>query len=224
MNRGMTIPPRSDEPVVFIVDDDPSLRAALSSLLASCGFQTAAFASGTEFLASALPDGPCCLLLDVRLQGASGLDFQAELGRRRIDLPIVFMTGHGDIPMTVRAMKAGAVDFLAKPFREQDLLDAVAAALARDAERRASARAADELAARYAGLTPREREIMGLAASGLMNKQIADKVGTSEITVKIHRANAMRKMQAKTFADLVRMAEALGLDIAEARPGSYTRV
>ena len=200
------------EPVVFIVDDDASLRAALASLLGSCGFQTVACASGAEFLASALPDGPCCLLLDVRLQGASGLDFQAELGRRRIDLPIVFMTGHGDIPMTVRAMKAGAVDFLAKPFREQDLLDAVAAALARDGERRASARAADELAARYAGLTPREREIMGLAASGLMNKQIAGHVGTSEITVKIHRANAMRKMQAKTFADLVRMAEALGLE------------
>lgn len=211
-------------PVVFIVDDDASLRAALASLLGSCGFQAVACASGAEFLARTLPDGPCCLLLDVRLQGASGLDFQAELGRRRIDLPIVFMTGHGDIPMTVRAMKAGAVDFLAKPFREQDLLDAVAAALARDGERRASARAADELAARYAGLTPREREIMGLAASGLMNKQIAGQIGTSEITVKIHRANAMRKMQAKTFADLVRMAEALGLNVAQARPESYTRV
>lgn len=215
---------RTGEPVVFIVDDDAGLRASLSSLLRSCGFQTADYAAGAEFLAAALPDCPCCLLLDVRLQGASGLDFQAELARRGIDLPIVFMTGHGDIPMTVRAMKAGAVDFLAKPFREQDLLDAVAAALARDNERRASARAAHELAARYAGLTPREREIMGLAASGLMNKQIAGQVGTSEITVKIHRANAMRKMQAKTFADLVRMAEALGLDMAEARPGSYTRV
>ncbi|WP_229491526.1 response regulator transcription factor [Massilia sp. HP4] len=224
MSAAMPPAPHSAEPVVFIVDDDAALRASLSSLLRSCGFRVADYASGAGFLAAALPDCPCCLLLDVRLQGASGLDFQAELARRRIDLPIVFMTGHGDIPMTVRAMKAGAVDFLAKPFREQDLLDAVAAALARDGERRASASAAGELAARYAGLTPREREIMGLAASGLMNKQIAGQVGTSEITVKIHRANAMRKMQARTFADLVRMAEALGLDISEARPGSYTRV
>lgn len=224
MSAASASAPRPGEPLVFIVDDDAGLRASLSSLLRSCGFQTADYASGAEFLAASLPDNPRCLLLDVRLQGASGLDFQAELGRRRIDLPIVFMTGHGDIPMTVRAMKAGAVDFLAKPFREQDLLDAVAAALARDNERRASSRAAGELAARYAGLTPREREIMGLAASGLMNKQIAGQVGTSEITVKIHRANAMRKMQAKTFADLVRMAEALGLNVAEARPGSYTRV
>lgn len=224
MNASMQAAPGADEPVVFIVDDDDGLRASLSSLLRSCGFQTVDYASGVQFLTASLPDRPCCLLLDVRLQGASGLDFQAELARRGIDLPIVFMTGHGDIPMTVRAMKAGAVDFLAKPFREQDLLDAVAAALARDGERRASARAAGELAARYAGLTPREREIMGLAASGLMNKQIAAQVGTSEITVKIHRANAMRKMQAKTFADLVRMAEALGLELTEARPGSYTRV
>ncbi|WP_312517699.1 response regulator transcription factor [Massilia sp.] len=207
----MTPVQSGDAPLVFIVDDDAGLRASLSSLLRSCGFQVAGYASGAEFLAATLPERACCLLLDVRLQGASGLDFQAELARRRIALPVVFMTGHGDIPMTVRAMKAGAVDFLAKPFREQDLLDAVAAALARDHERRASARAADALAARYAGLTPREREIMGLAASGLMNKQIAGQVGTSEITVKIHRANAMRKMQAKTFADLVRMAEALGL-------------
>jgi len=199
-------------PVVFIIDDDAPLRDALSSLLRSVGMQAVAYGATPEFLRHPLPDAPCCLLLDVRLQGSSGLDFQDELQRRDIALPIVFMTGHGDIPMSVRAMKAGAIDFLPKPFREQDLLDAVAAALARDTERRASVEAASALSARFATLTPREREIMGLAASGLMNKQIAGTVGTSEITVKIHRANAMRKMQAKTFADLVRMAEALGLE------------
>lgn len=204
--------PAGKDPVVFIIDDDQPLREALSGLLRSVGMQALAYGSTAEFLLHPLPDAPCCLLLDVRLQGNSGLDFQGELQRRGIELPIVFMTGHGDIPMSVRAMKAGAVDFLPKPFREQDLLDAVAAALARDSERRASSQAASDLAARFATLTPREREIMGLAASGLMNKQIAGEVGTSEITVKIHRANAMRKMQAKTFADLVRMAEALGLE------------
>jgi len=202
--------------VVFIIDDDAPLREALSSLLRSVGMQAVAYGATPEFLRHPLPDTPCCLLLDVRLQGSSGLDFQGELARRDIALPIVFMTGHGDIPMSVRAMKAGAVDFLPKPFLEQDLLDAVAAALARDTERRAAVQAASALGARFATLTPREREIMGLAASGLMNKQIAGAVGTSEITVKIHRANAMRKMQAKTFADLVRMAEALGLDTRRA--------
>ena len=202
--------------VVFIIDDDAPLREALSSLLRSVGMQAVAYGATPEFLRQPLPDAPCCLLLDVRLQGSSGLDFQGELARRDIALPIVFMTGHGDIPMSVRAMKAGAVDFLPKPFLEQELLDAVAAALARDTERRAAVQAASALGARFATLTPREREIMGLAASGLMNKQIAGAVGTSEITVKIHRANAMRKMQAKTFADLVRMAEALGLDARRA--------
>lgn len=202
--------------VVFIIDDDAPLREALSSLLRSVGMQAVAYGATPEFLRHPLPDTPCCLLLDVRLQGSSGLDFQGELARRDIALPIVFMTGHGDIPMSVRAMKAGAVDFLPKPFLEQDLLDAVAAALARDTERRAAVQAASALGARFATLTPREREIMGLAASGLMNKQIAGAVGTSEITVKIHRANAMRKMQARTFADLVRMAEALGLDTRRA--------
>ena len=197
------------EALVFIVDDDAGLRTALASLLASVGMRTACFASVAEFLAHPAPDGPSCLLLDVRLPGGSGLDLQAELNRNNNALPVVFMTGHGDIPMSVRAMKAGAVDFLAKPFREQDLLDAVAQALEADRQRRASARAGAELAARYATLTPRERQVMALAARGLMNKQIAGEVGTSEITVKIHRGNAMRKMQAKTFADLVRMAEAL---------------
>lgn len=197
--------------LAYIVDDDASLREALSSLLRSVGLQVEAYESVPQFLLRQRPDCASCLLLDVRLQGSSGLDFQAELNRHQVPLPIIFMTGHGDIPMSVRAMKAGAVDFLAKPFREQDLLDAVATALERDRARRAGEQATAGLSARYQTLTPREREIMGLAARGLMNKQIAGQVGTSEITVKIHRGNAMKKMQAKTFADLVRMAEALGL-------------
>lgn len=205
--------------LVFVVDDDAPLREALSSLLRSIGLRVATFASVAQFLQAPRPDGPSCLLLDVRLQGTSGLDFQAELNRDKVPLPIVFMTGHGDIPMSVRAMKAGAVDFLAKPFRDQDLLDAVNLALERDRLRRANAGVQQELEARFATLTPREKEIMKLAASGLMNKQIAGVVGTSEITVKIHRGSAMRKMQARTFADLVRMAEALGMDAAQARAG-----
>ncbi|MYN28528.1 response regulator transcription factor [Duganella levis] len=197
--------------LVYIVDDEAQLRDAISSLLRSVGMQVAAFPSVAAFLAEPRRNLTSCLLLDVRLQGLSGLDFQAELNRDGVALPIIFMTGHGDIPMSVRAMKAGAVDFLAKPFRDQDLLDAIHTALAADQERRLRDQASDGLTARYATLTPREREIMALAARGLMNKQIAGEVGTSEITVKIHRGNAMRKMQAKTFADLVRMAEALGL-------------
>jgi FixJ family two-component response regulator len=197
--------------LVYIVDDEAPLRDAISSLLRSVGMRIAAYASVAEFLAAPRPELTSCLLLDVRLQGVSGLDFQAELNRDGVALPIIFMTGHGDIPMSVRAMKAGAIDFLAKPFRDQDLLDAIHAALQADRERRQRDHALQGLTARYAALTPREREIMGLAARGLMNKQIAGEVGTSEITVKIHRGNAMRKMEARTFADLVRMAEALGL-------------
>jgi FixJ family two-component response regulator len=197
--------------LVYIVDDEEPLRNAISSLLRSVGMQVASHASVAEFLAQERRELPSCLLLDVRLQGVNGLDFQAELNRDGVALPIIFMTGHGDIPMSVRAMKAGAVDFLAKPFRDQDLLDAIHAALGRDRERRQRDQALNGLATRYATLTPREREIMALAARGLMNKQIAGEVGTSEITVKIHRGNAMRKMEARTFADLVRMAEALGL-------------
>ena len=178
------------------------------------GLQVADYASVAQFLAQPRAEVVSCLLLDVRLQGLSGLDFQAELNRDGVHLPVIFMTGHGDIPMSVRAMKAGALDFLAKPFRDQDLLDAVNLALAADRERRAREQAAQGLHDCYASLTPREREIMALAASGLMNKQIAGDLGTSEITVKIHRGNAMRKMQARTFADLVRMAEALGIDTA----------
>ena len=202
------------EGLVHIVDDDALLRGAISSLLRSVGLAVADYASVAQFLAQPRPEVVSCLLLDVRLQGLSGLDFQAELNRDGVHLPVIFMTGHGDIPMSVRAMKAGALDFLAKPFRDQDLLDAVNLALATDRERRAREQAAQGLHDCYASLTPREREIMALAASGLMNKQIAGDLGTSEITVKIHRGNAMRKMQARTFADLVRMAEALGIDTA----------
>lgn len=197
--------------LIYIVDDEAPLRDAISSLLRSVGMQVASFGSVAEFLAQPRREITSCLLLDVRMPGVSGLDFQAELNRDGVALPIIFMTGHGDIPMSVRAMKAGAVDFLAKPFRDQDLLDAIHTALGADRERRQRDQARNGIVARYATLTPREREIMALAARGLMNKQIAGEVGTSEITVKIHRGNAMRKMEAKTFADLVRMAEALGL-------------
>ena len=197
--------------LIYIVDDEAPLRDAISSLLRSVGMQVSSFASVADFLAQPRREITSCLLLDVRMPGVSGLDFQAELNRDGVALPIIFMTGHGDIPMSVRAMKAGAVDFLAKPFRDQDLLDAIHTALAADSERRQRDQARNGVTERYATLTPREREIMALAARGLMNKQIAGEVGTSEITVKIHRGNAMRKMQAKTFADLVRMAETLGL-------------
>ncbi|WP_377704401.1 response regulator transcription factor [Pseudoduganella sp. UC29_71] len=202
---------------VYIVDDDAPLRAAISSLLRSVGLRVIDFGSVPQFLAHPREEAPSCLLLDVRLQGISGLEFQAELNRDGVALPIVFMSGHGDIPMSVRAMKAGALDFLAKPFRDQDLIDAVNAALEVDRARREAGQAQHALQACYRSLTPREREIMGLAASGLMNKQIAGQLGTSEVTVKIHRGNAMRKMQAGTFADLVRMAEALGIDTARPR-------
>lgn len=196
-------------PMVYIVDDDEALRGALSSLLRSVGMQVQAYPSAAAFLQRAALDAPSCLLLDVRLQGISGLDFQAELLKSGSTMPVILMTGHGDIPMSVRAMKAGAIDFLTKPFREQDLLDAVGVALDKDRKSRASRQANSGLAARYASLTPRESEVMKLAASGLLNKQIAGQLGTSEITVKIHRGNAMKKMQAKSFADLVRMVQAL---------------
>jgi FixJ family two-component response regulator len=196
---------------VFVIDDDASLREALSSLFRSVGLQAKAFASAAEFLAHKLPDGPCCLVLDVRLPGLSGLDFQAELAKAHIDIPIVFMTGHGDIPMTVRAMKAGALEFLPKPFRDQDMLDAVQIGLDRDRDRRKSAGDTARLKASFDSLTTREQEIMGFVTSGLMNKQIAGELGVSEITVKVHRGNVMRKMAAKSLADLVRMADALGV-------------
>ncbi|WP_122666850.1 response regulator transcription factor [Pseudomonas viridiflava] len=201
----------SHDPIVFIVDDDAALRDALSSLLRSIGLRVETFPSVADFTQFQRPDVPSCLVLDVRLQGTSGLDFQNELVRANVNLPIVFMTGHGDIAMTVRAMKAGAVDFLAKPFREQDLLDAVTSALEKDKSGRQANKHAHEVRTRFETLTPREKEIMALAASGLMNKQIAGEIGLSEITVKIHRGHAMKKMNAKSFAELVRMAEALEL-------------
>jgi len=198
-------------PLVVIVDDEAAVRDALDSLFRSIGLRTLLFASPAELLQASVPDTPGCLILDVRLPGISGLDLQEQLARHGIALPIVFMTGHGDIPMSVRAMKAGAVDFLPKPFRDQDMLDAVAGAIERDAQRRADNAALDEVRTRYATLTPREREVMAHVASGLMNKQVAGLLELSEITVKIHRGNVMRKMGVRTLADLVRQAEALAL-------------
>jgi FixJ family two-component response regulator len=196
---------------VFVVDDDASIRDALKSLFGSVGLQAQAFASAPEFLQAKLPDTPSCLVLDVRLPGLSGLDFQAELAKANIQLPIIFITGHGDIPMTVRAMKAGAVEFLTKPFRDQELLDAVQLGLDRDRARRNSDKAVSSVRARYDSLTPREQEVIGLVTSGLMNKQIAAEIGVTEVTVKVHRGHVMRKMGAKSLAELVRMADALGI-------------
>jgi FixJ family two-component response regulator len=196
---------------VFIVDDDSSVREALGSLFRSVGLRVELFGSALEFLQGNRSDTPGCLVLDVRLPGLSGLDFQTQLAASGIHLPIIFMTGHGDIPMSVRAMKAGAVDFLAKPFREQDMLDAVAAAIECDTRRRRDAEAISILRSLFSSLTPREREVLAHVTSGLMNKQIAAILGLSEITVKIHRGNLMRKMGAKSLADLVRKAEALGI-------------
>jgi len=205
------------QPIVFVIDDDASLRNALTNLFRSVGLRAEVFASAPELLQSKLPDVPSCLVLDVRLPGLSGLDFQAELSKANIHIPIIFMTGHGDIPMTVRAMKAGAVDFLTKPFRDQDMLDAVAAAIERDRERRKEEKVLSELRSRFASLTPREQEVLALVASGLMNKQIAAEIGLAEITVKIHRGNIMKKMSARSLADLVRMAELLG--VRRPKPG-----
>ena len=204
-------PDVEQRPVVFVIDDDMSLRESLSQLFRSVGLGVKAFASTTEFLQHQLSDGPSCLVLDVRLQGHSGLDFQSELNRAKIRIPIVFMTGHGDIPMTVRAMKAGAVEFLQKPFRDQEILDAVQHGLDQDRDWREVASDISKLKASFDSLTPREQEIMGYVTSGLMNKQIAGEMHVSEITVKVHRGNVMRKMGAKSLAELVRMVDALGV-------------
>jgi FixJ family two-component response regulator len=198
-------------PLVVVVDDDAAVRDALDSLLRSVGLQTRMLGAPSELLQAVLPDVPGCIVLDVRLPGISGLDLQGQLAAQGIHLPIVFMTGHGDIPMTVRAMKAGAVDFLAKPFRDQDMLDAVSAAIERDTRRRQDMAARGSLETRYATLTPREREVMAHVVAGLMNKQVAGVLHLSEITVKIHRGNVMRKMGVRSLADLVRHAEALGV-------------
>jgi len=200
-----------DGPTVLVVDDDSDLREALGSLLRSIGLNVELFRTTAELLAANRVENHGCLVLDVRLPGVSGLDFQAQLARAGINMPIIFMTGHGDVPMTVRAMKAGAVDFLTKPFRDQDMLDAVTAALERDRARRETEKEISGVRQLYAALTPREKEVMGFVTKGLMNKQIAGELGLSEITVKIHRGNVMRKMAARSLADLVRMAESLGL-------------
>ncbi|AGW95001.1 response regulator transcription factor [Cupriavidus sp. DF5525] len=201
----------SDDAMVLVVDDDAALRRALGSLFRSVGLNVTLFASAAELLAFPVPDTPCCLVLDVRLRGPSGLDLQSRLGQMGIPIPIIFMTGYGDIAMTVAAMKAGAEDFMPKPFRDQDLLDAVAAALEKDRLRREGLRQVEALRARHQALTPRETEVMGLAVAGLLNKQIAAEIGISEVTVKIHRGQAMRKMKARTFAELVLMAQQLGI-------------
>ncbi len=204
-------PASAKEPIVFVIDDDVSMRRALTNLFQSVGLTIEVFGSAPEMLQSKLPDVASCLVLDIRLPGLSGLDFQAELAKANIHIPIIFMTGHGDIPMTVRAMKGGAVDFLTKPFRDQDMLDAVVTAIERDRKRREAEKIVADLKALFETLTSREREVLAFVASGLMNKQIAAELGLAEITVKIHRGHIMKKMGARSMADLVRKAETLGI-------------
>jgi RNA polymerase sigma factor (sigma-70 family) len=197
--------------VVFVVDDDPSVRRAIKLLLESIGLEVELFGSAQEFLPSGSTKGPSCLVLDVRLPGVSGLDFQRQLAEANINIPIIFISAHGDVPMTVRAMKAGAVEFLTKPFRDQDLLDAVQSALERDRARRQREAGIATVRERFESLSAREREVVAMVVSGMLNKQIAAKIGITENTVKVHRSRAMEKMQAKSLADLVKMVERLGI-------------
>lgn len=209
-------PPEADnnEPIVLVVDDDPSVRRALVNLFESVGLRVAAFGSAPEILQSKPPEVPSCLVLDIRLPGLSGLDLQADLAKANIHTPIIFITGHGDIPMTVRAMKSGAVDFLTKPVRDQDMLDAVQAAIQRDRKRREIEKTVSNVRSRFESLTPRERDVLSLVASGKMNKNVAAELGLAEITVKIYRGQIMRKMGAKSLAELVKMNEALAIQRA----------
>jgi FixJ family two-component response regulator len=204
----------NNEPIVLVVDDDPSVRRALVNLFESVGLRVAAFGSAPEILQSKPPEVPSCLVLDIRLPGLSGLDLQADLAKANIHTPIIFITGHGDIPMTVRAMKSGAVDFLTKPVRDQDMLDAVQAAIQRDRKRREIEKTVSNVRSRFESLTPRERDVLSLVASGKMNKNVAAELGLAEITVKIYRGQIMRKMGAKSLAELVKMNEALGIQRA----------
>jgi FixJ family two-component response regulator len=211
---GPTLHDRSnddDDAIVLVIDDDADVREGLRALLESVGLRSKSFKCAPDFFRYKLPDKACCLIVDVRLPGLSGLEFQAELAEVQIDIPIVFITGHGDIAMSVKAMRAGAVEFLTKPFREQDLLDAVKVALDRNSRRREHDRRTHTLHARFAGLSFRQREVMTLVVTGLMNKQAAAEIGIAEVTVKVHRHNIMKKLGAKSFPDLVRIADKLGL-------------
>jgi len=212
-----------DNPIVLVIDDDPDVREGLRALLQSVNLESRAYTSAPEFFRSKLPDQVSCLILDVRLPGLGGLDFQAELAKVNVNIPIIFITGYGDIPMSVKAMKAGAVEFLTKPVREQDLLDAVRAALNQDRERRKSEERMHDLHARFEALSQREQEVMGLVAAGLMNKQVAAEIGIVEVTVKVHRHNIMKKLGAKSLADLVRMSDALGLQRRITRPAENNK-
>jgi FixJ family two-component response regulator len=207
----------AEQSIVFVVDDDPSIRASLENLLSSEGHVTQTFDSPRAFLAADRPNLPGCLVLDVRLRGSSGLEFQRELSRRELRIPIIFITGHGDVPMSVAAMKAGAIEFLLKPYRDQDLLDAVHKGIELDRHLRAQAAEVAALRARFAAMTPRERELMPLVASGMLNKQIAAKLQLSEVTVKAHRAQIMQKLQADSFAELVRVVDRLAADTPTTR-------
>jgi FixJ family two-component response regulator len=204
-----------DEQIVYVVDDDADVREGLRALLQSVGLKVVALGSTVEFLAYKRSEEPSCIILDVRLPGLSGLDFQTELSKAQIDIPIIFITGHGDIPMSVKAMKAGAVEFLTKPFREQDILDAVRVALERDRAGRQLQVQTQSLRSRYDALSDREQQVMRLVCAGLMNKQVAAEIGVSEVTVKVHRHNVMRKLEARSLADLVRMADALRIPRGE---------
>jgi FixJ family two-component response regulator len=209
---------KQPDSIVYVVDDDSSVREAIKSLIRSVGLRVETFGTAQEFLKSARPDAPGCVVLDVRLPGLSGLDLQRELAANGSNLPVIFITGHGDIPMSVRAMKAGALEFLTKPFRDQDLLDAIQQALERDRGARQQRLETAELRERFDSLTAREREVMGLVVSGLLNKQIAGELGTSEVTIKIHRSQVMKKMSAGSLAELVRMTEKLGIPAAKDQP------